>query len=257
MFALSARFSSWPELQTAAPKERGCRFHQKGKALCNHYFNDDYHPSLRVLQGHILLTYYDLISRPSLYGWMRTGLCCRMAYGLSLHQIDRGTTKSQELGTTDKRSRWQKEEKRRAWWSIFQLDSFLSIISSRPFNIDMKHMDVLLPISDQDWFAGNDTFSASLSSKGSSMLWRSLEGCENQDPYAWFLVSTALLRAAQREFVDEEPCTENLETLQSALHCFGLGLPPNFSLSGENMTFNDVNFAEKNWRICTLLLLHT
>ena len=118
-------------------------------------------------------------------------------------------------------------------------------------------MDVLLPISDLDWFAGHDTQSVLLSSKGPSMIWRSLEGCENQDPYAWFLVSTTLLRATQQEFNDKDPSTDNLKILQSALHCFALGLPPNFSLSGANMTFNDQNFAEKNWTVCTLLLLHS
>jgi hypothetical protein len=257
MFALSARFSQWPELQTTAPKERGYRFHQNGKILCSHYLNDDYQPTLRILQGYILLTNYELISKPSFQGWIGTGVCCRMAYGLSLHQIDRKYTQSLEAENMDEVLWVEKEEKRRAWWSVFSIDCFFSTISSRPFNLDMNRMDVLLPISDQDWFAGHDIPSARLASGAPSVIWKSLEGCENQNPYAWFLVSCALVRIANEEFNVEDPSPDDLKILQSALHCFALSLPPKFSLSGANVTFNDQNFADKNWGICTLLLLQS
>ncbi|RHZ69813.1 hypothetical protein CDV55_107029 [Aspergillus turcosus] len=259
MFALSARFSDSSDLWAGDPKDRGEIFAKKAKALCNRYLGADCdrEPTLRALQGRILLTYYQLTSEPCFQSWLGTGECCRMAYSLYLHQIDRDTTISAEKSGDPVQNWVDQEELRRAWWAIFQLDGFASVIAFRPFNIDQQNMDVLLPVSDDAWFSGRPTASAKLSSKGPSSTWRCLEGCENQDPYAWYLICAYLVRAAFKEFEKKEHLTEDLEILQSALQCFALNLPDQFRLSAANMRFNDNNFAEKNWVICTNILLQT
>jgi Fungal specific transcription factor domain len=178
-----------------------------------------------------------------------------MAYSLSLHEIDRDRTRTNEDVENASRVWVEQEEKRRAWWAIFQMDNFASVIASRPFNIDSHRMNVLLPVSDDAWFNCLQTPSAPLSSKGPSEIWKSLQGCENQDPYAWFIVCNDLLRAAQQEFDKLDRSIHDLKVLQSALHCLALSLSVSFRLSGMNMIFNDRTFAEKNWTMCTLVLL--
>jgi hypothetical protein len=256
MFALSARFSTWDHLWTLEPKERGTRFFKKAKALLPGHEDQD-EPTLRMLQIRILLTYYELTSGPSFQAWQATGVCCRMAYSLSLHQIDRQSTRLISPAAITDSEYVLQEEKRRAWWAVFQIDNFSSTTACKPFNIDASRMEVLLPISDAAWISNQRPKSALLSPNGPSEIWKSLQGCENQDPHAWYLVCNALLRTAQQMFDRPDCATEDLKILRSALHCFGLALPPSFSLSGSNMMFDEDNYPEKNWVICTTILLQT
>jgi len=255
MFALSARFSTLDQFWTLEPKERGVQFFQKAQALLSQHTGDRDEPTLRMLQIRILLAYYELASGPSFQAWQATGICCRMAYSLSLHQIDRKCPRSNSSAAiTD--SEWVlREEKRRAWWAVFEIDNFASTTACMPFNIDPSRAEVLLPISDNAWLSNQRPKSALLSSKGPSEIWKSLQGCENQDVYAWYLVCNALLRATQQMFDGPDCAIEDLKVLQSALHCFALSLPPNFRLTGSNMIFSDHNHSEKNWVICTIILL--
>lgn len=249
MFSLSARFST-KGLSELEPKKRGLRFAEKARAIYDHFVKSDEKPSLRFLQGFVLLTFYDLTSKPSFQGWLSTGTCCRIAYSLSLHQIDKDPPINEDPLT----NAWlEKEEKRRAWWAIYQMDNFTSAIASRPFNIDSSRMNVFLPVSDAAWFANCRTSSVPLSGQG--LLWRSLIDCENQSPYAWFLVCNGLLRAAYQEFDKQERSVQDIKILQSALHCFGLCLPPIFRSLYGNFLVGDQNWADKNWVICTLILL--
>ncbi|KAI1502339.1 fungal-specific transcription factor domain-containing protein [Biscogniauxia marginata] len=252
MFALSARFSTWNDIWTSGPKERGEQFAKRARALRDCILQGEEQPTLRVLQGCILVTYYELASGASFQTWLATGACCRMAYGLTLHAIDRNPIK--DVG--DNEETWlEKEEKRRAWWAVFQLDNLASLIASRPFTIDSRRMDVMLPVADDAWFSNIQTPSVPLFTRGPSEVWRSLQGCANQNPYAWFLVCSELTRAAYLEFDRRERSIHDLEVLQSTLHCFALSLPPQFSISSTNMIFDDDNYVEKNWVMCTIILL--
>ncbi len=252
MFALSARFSLWEDIWSSGPRERGEQFAKRAKTLQDHISERQEQPTLRVLQGRILTTYYELTLGPSFQAWLATGLCCRMAYGLSLHEVDRKPANDKGGGEVT----WlEKEEKRRAWWAIVQMDSFASVIAARPFNIDSRRMDVMLPVGDDEWFSNRQTRSVCLPTKGPPESWRILQGSENQDLYAWFLVSNDLIRAAHQEFEKRERSTHDLMVLQSALHCFALALPTSFSMSPANMAFDDENYAKKNWAICTVVLL--
>ncbi|PVH70572.1 hypothetical protein DL98DRAFT_436799 [Cadophora sp. DSE1049] len=255
MFALSARFSNWDQFRSLGLVERGARFFRKAQALLSQHMEHEQEPTLRMLQIHILLTYYQLISGPSFQAWQATGVCCRMAYSLSLHHIDRRSTGVDSPAAVADSEWVLQEEKRRAWWAVFQMDNFASSIACRPYNIDASRMEVLLPISDTAWISNQRPKSALLSSKGPSEIWKSLQGCENQDVYAWYLVCNALVRVAEQMYDKPDCPIEDLKILQSALNCFALGLPPNFHLTGSNMMFDDHNFPEKNWVICTVILL--
>ena len=251
MFSLSARFSTrW--MCNIEPKRRGFEFAERARAIYDDLVKFKEEPSLRFLQGVILLAFYDLTSKPSFQGWLSAGICCRIAYSLRLHQIDKTppANKGQVPHTWS-----EKEERRRSWWAIYEMDNFASISTSRPFNIDSSRMSVFLPVSDSAWFSNSQTSSAPLSAPG--FWWKSLRDCENQCPYAWYIVCNALLRAAYDEFDKQEHSDHEVKILQSAIHCFSLGLPPIFHSLHGNFLVGDQNFADKNWVICTLILLQT
>ncbi|KAK4945484.1 hypothetical protein LTR10_015380 [Elasticomyces elasticus] len=258
MFALSARFSEWHQFWDSEPKQRGVPFAKKAKALWREHVKDEEEePSLRLLQSRILLTFYELTSGPSYQAWQSVGMCCRMAYSLSLHRTDRQSSRTKYSGGMHGLSWVEQEERRRAWWAVFQIDNVASTTSCRPYNIDSSNMDVLLPVSDDAWFSGCPVNSAPISHRGPSDVWRSLQNCENQDLYAWFLVVGELLRVSQRIFDRKHRSIEELQLMQSSLHCFALALPSKFRLTASNMTFNDDNFVEKNWVINTIVLLQS
>lgn len=250
IFSLSSRFSNDGPLWGSEPRKRGCQFADRSRAIFDHLMRSEWKPTLRFLQGFILLTYYDLTSKPSFQAWLSTGMCYRIAYSLSLHQIDRYHTAE---GTPSKECWSMKEEKRRAWWAVYQMDNFASIISGRPFNIDSNCVDVFLPVSDSAWFENSYTPSAPLSKW--RMLWRSLVDCENKDPYAWFLVCNGLIRAAHNQFHKQNFSVSDIEILRSNLHCFGLSLPPIFHNLHGSFIVRDQSLVDKNWVICTLILL--
>lgn len=255
MFALSARFSTCEQFWTVGPRDRGAQFFQKAQALLSQRMDRQGEPTLRILQSRILLAYYELTSGPSFKAWQDIGNCCRLAYSLCLHQIDRKSIRVHSPSAAVESDWLLLEEKRRAWWAIFQMDNLVSTIACRPFNIDASRMEVLLPISDTAWLSNQPIQSSLLSSNGPSEIWKSLIGCENQNEYAWFLVCNGLLRAAHEIFEKRDCAIEDIKILQSALHCFALGLPTNFRMTGTNMIFDGQNYVEKNWVTCTVILL--
>lgn len=255
MFALSARFSERDHFWTLSPKDRGIPFARKAKALWRNHTSDDAEPTIRMLQSRILLAFYDLTSKPSFAAWQSTGACCRIAYSLSLHQIDRQSASIADGRDASELNWIDREEQRRAWWACYQLDNVSSSIACRPHNIDTSTMDVLLPVADDDWFAGRWVDSSPISPKGPSQAWRSLQDSPNQDAYAWFLVCNELLRSSYNIFAKRHRHMEEIKILQSVLHCYALALPRNFRMVASNMVFDDHNYTEKNWVTCTIVLL--
>jgi hypothetical protein len=71
------------------------------------------------------------------------GVCVRLAYDLGLSDIDND---SLEGGQGD--DYMATKEIRRAWWLTWELDTFGSIITYRPFTIDRHHFTINLPIAD-------------------------------------------------------------------------------------------------------------
>ena len=252
MFALAARFSdklSWEQ----APTKRGLRFADCARTIHDRLLKTDHAPSLRFLQGSILLTFHDLALKPSFQTWLGVSTCCRIAYSLSLHQIDK------EPLTNDNQTpqQWaRKEEERRAWWAIYQMDNFASIIASRPFNIDANRMNVALPAADSDWFEYSPSSSILISAQG--LDWQAAADGKIRNPYAWYLVSNILLRATHQESNKSDFSLGDTKILQASLHCLGLTLPSIFrNLHERNTTTDDCEFTDKNWAICSLILVQT
>jgi hypothetical protein len=70
-----------------------------------------------------------------------------MTYDLDLDHVD------DDGGIVFLVEEWvQREELRRAWWLVWELDAFGSTISNRAYAINYKIMLVLLPVSDKSCF---------------------------------------------------------------------------------------------------------
>ena len=249
MFALAARFSN-KVLCELPPKERGLRFAEQARKAHDELVKAHELPSLRFLQASILLTYHELTLKPTFQTWLSVSTCCRIAYCLSLHQTDKHATPSNQKTS----QQWtQDEERRRAWWAVYCMDNFASIVACRPFNIDTNRMDVLLPVSDSDWFASSRSTSVALA--GNGLDWQSLVDLKIQHSYAWFIVSNILLRQAHQEFDKSECSIPEVKILQASLHCLGLTLPSIFQNLHENSSADDGDFTDSNWVICTMILV--
>jgi hypothetical protein len=249
MFALSARFSNHSTFNNVSTFKRGHWFAERARQIYTQA-RPTQTPSLTYLQGCILLANYFYTSGPTPQGWILIGVCVRLAYDLGLSEIDdEDWTPVSPIGSTDK------EELRRAWWLVWELDTFASCVSRKPYAIDRKRMAVMLPISDEAWFSGTEIQSAELLYlPGQS--WRSLSGCSNQDERAWFLVANHFMatihdRLQQRQDVSMD---EKL-TLQNEIVCFKLALPASLRLEAENLTFTPETFAKCNWVIGIHLML--
>lgn len=255
MFALSARFSECTKLWTCEPKHRGDFFAAKANKLFDTVTQRLSKPTRRMLQGCILVTYYGLSADPSFRSWVRTGLCARWAYSLDLHKVDRGT---QHLESSGGETWPSKEEERRAWWLVVEMDCFLSLIARRPFNIDERDMQVNLPIHDSAWFSKEEQASIPIKDVSPSIIWNTLQGYENASAYSVYLLCTLLLRAARRQLDQKDLSIGEARTLLSALHGFSLSLPQFFREGGDICnTLGNGQYSEENWQICTTVLLQT
>lgn len=251
MFALSARFSMHDDFRDAAALSRGEPFARRAVDIFDRHLADSQEaPNLRILQGHILLACYYLSSGISSRAWRFTGMCVRMLYELNIHKVDHHHAIEGYVETPEE---WVKtEEKRRAWWSAWELDNFASTVACRPFCCD-RQVEVLLPVSDEDWFAGKPVRSAFLWTNRRA-AWEGLADCENQAERAWFLVAVHLIRLATdiTTLSSMESSSQRQNELETAMTCFRLALPPKFDLSC--LFFKGDNWSNAAWAVSTHIM---
>ncbi|EXJ89766.1 hypothetical protein A1O3_02833 [Capronia epimyces CBS 606.96] len=249
MFAMAARFSTHPRLARVASDSRGQQFAERARQL---YTQGRMHrtPSLTYLQGCILLAFYFYTSGPTQQGWVLIGVCVRLAYDLGLNEID-----EEDWTPATPVDPVYKEEMRRAWWLTWELDTFASTVSRKPYSIDRKRMAVALPISDEAWFSGVQVPSAQLLvHPGQS--WRSLQGSPNQDERAWFLLANHFMATVHDRLQQKQDISaEEKLTLENEICCFRLALPPSVSLDSETLNFSPSTFARCNFAIGIHLML--
>ena len=255
MFALSARFSDVPELSEVDPKQRGNVFADQARSLYEHARRGRGadRPTFEYLQGCLMYTYYLFTSSPCTFSWVLVGVCCRLAYDLGLHETDQEVIYD-NIRRQNSEGWVEREGRRRLWWSIWELDSFASTISCRPCNIDQNRVYVLLPASDETWFA-NEMVNSSPLGADLTTVWQSLDGSENQDERAWFIVSQALMKYAHEAVQSRSISLQHIKELQNAIACFGLLLPPSFHLDLGCLAFDKNNFSRSHWIIGTVLTL--
>lgn len=254
MLALSARFSSSPLFDGIKPPQRGDRFGQRAKAIYDNSIRAIRQPNLRYLQGCILLAFYLYSCEPDSQGWLVIGACSRLAYDLGLNKID-DDYQSDSAARTISNLEWsEREELRRAWWCVWELDTFASAIACRPPTIDSSKMQVLLPVSDHTWFA-NVPVESAIIDPNPLVAWQTLRGCPNQDERAWFLVINFLLLIAYDLGQQKKPDPQRTKDIEAAVACYTLLLPPQFHLDSGSILFNSEHFRRSNWIISTNIML--
>jgi hypothetical protein len=252
MFSLAARFplveKGNPHVQIPSPR----RFHDLASGLIESCLDEcaDRAPPLCLLQALILTTFQQLIKGVRGRSWRALGTCVRIAYELQLHCID---AKESRPGHG-----WQeKEEKRRAWWTIWEFDLFASTIRRLPTAIDWSQNLTWLPVDDDLWY--NKIFQTScFLSKEPMERVKLLQHCGNEGGKAWFIVINSLIRigqslpyhysntvpashsneAAERQLsAPKNLYAENSSVLANALHDFSLALPSTLCYNGEYLGF--------------------
>ncbi|KAJ5982936.1 hypothetical protein N7481_005035 [Penicillium waksmanii] len=218
-------------------------------------------PSLYILQALIIATHLQLTQGVRGKAWRSLGTCIRLAYELDLHLIDSGCEDLDDFGAED----WcWKEEKRRAWWAIWEMDVFASTIRRTPPAIDWSQIETLLPVEDEHWFDRRPQPSCFMK-RDPILRWRTLHESGNQSPKAWFLVVNSLMKEAQiisspRSIPNRNPsrhqskhtgstdgtesttalseeANQRLETLANSVQCFILVLPKSLQYRNQYLNF--------------------
>jgi hypothetical protein len=213
------------------------------------------HPNLQLLQGFILLGWCYQISGGAAQSCLLSGICCHLAYELGLNNIDR------DIMDADASSQWTSVEEwssreglRRLWWLIWELDMFSTTVLRRPHTIEKTSMNVLLPVSDVNFFSNTPVVSVPII-QDYMQTWKSLSDSPNQDARAWFLVAS-FLQAIQHDMLQgRRTSPETIADFQSQLTCFSILLPSCFHLGQDTLSFDDENFASSNWIVTTHLMV--
>jgi len=237
---------------------------------------------LSVLQTLILATHWLLIQGVRGRAWRFLGLSVRTAYEQNLHLIDAGKTPGVETNV----ARWiQDEERRRAWWAIWEMEVFATFIRRCPTAIDWSQNETFLPAEDENWFQGRPEASCFLDS--SVNRWKPLEEIGNQSPKAWFIVVKSFMKDAQTisspngidktvavspdllsqdgegpsdsqrrpETLHDEDALNRLSAVHNSLRCYIMTLPSKLRYHHQYLSFGAKEVSRESR--CRLRLLHS
>lgn len=238
-------------------------------------------PPICVVQALIVATHCQLTRGVHGRAWRSLGMCVRLAYELNMHLVDaRGAV---QATTREDSRKWRdEEEKRRAWWAIWEMDVFASTVRRTPTAVDWAQMEILLPADDADWFNDRPARS-SFMERDPVKRWKVLQDSGNGSPWAWFLVINSLMKDAQvissprgvpsqsdnrsRQQYDRrrgkashllgpvQEARQKLEILANAVQCFVLALPAHLEYRNQYLSFDGT--AAAPGRIESLQHLHS
>jgi len=250
MISFAVRFQSSEDGEIQSEKDT----HRRAASfldLASKYNDDtlrdcgDNTPSLCLLQSFILVSHSQLTQGVLGRAWRTLGTCVRLAYETNLHLVD---ARGAEYALNSKRW-YEDEEKRRAWWAIWEMDVFATTIRRTPTAVDWSQLETLLPVDDEHWFERKPTQSCFLQ-QDPILRWKALANSGSQSPKAWFIVINSLMKEAQRissprgipngngpssDRMDE--ARQRLEVIANAVHCFQLALPSHLKYQQQHLGF--------------------
>ncbi|OAL29978.1 hypothetical protein AYO22_01884 [Fonsecaea multimorphosa] len=187
-------------------------FYKLACALTNEQLDKcgDGKPPLALLQALILITFYEMVVSGRGRAWRSLGTCVRVAHEIELHLTDsslQGKSLQEQKALTESWSR--KEEQRRAWWLLWELDVFASTVRRRPACIHDGEHAVLLPVTERSWFEGHYQPSCFLDPDPLHRT-RKLRECANSNGNAWFIVINSLVRDAHTTANPTSHCDRGL-----------------------------------------------
>jgi hypothetical protein len=254
VLALAARFSTSSYFDNIPPASRGECFGRNAKAIYDDSIRELRKPTLKYVQGSTLLAFYLYSSEPDSQGWLAIGVCSRLAYDLGLNNVDEDYHRLSQIEILPSDEWSRREELRRAWWCVWELDAFASAIACRPPTIDKTKMQVMLPVSDESWFANTPVESAIID-PSAAHAWHTLQNCQNQDVRAWFLVTNFLLLLTHDLGQQKNIAPQEFKAIETAVACFALLLPPEFHLNLSNLSFIGENYHRSNWILSLNIML--
>ncbi|ETN37509.1 uncharacterized protein HMPREF1541_07131 [Cyphellophora europaea CBS 101466] len=251
---------------------------------------DDEPLSLHVLQAMILNTYCLLVQGVKGRAWRYLGTCIRAAYELNLHLIDADKHSQNDEPCLDASQWCIDEEWRRAWWAIWEMDVYASVVRRCPTGIDWSQNITFLPAEDEDWYRGRPTTSCVLEVNVNSR-WMKLVATKSTSAKAWFLLMNSLMKDAQRisspigidrdqiadhtklrdsnavrhrhhenqrlpQNQEHDAAARRLSTILNALYCAVSALPKNLKYRGGHLGFGgfdtqDSTFVPRRLADCT------
>lgn len=153
-------------------------------------------PSLETLQAMTLCVFNELIRGVRGKGWRLLGSCVRIVHELHLHVVDYDAPKSTPRSARDEKRWVDREEQRRCWWAIWEMDLFASTVRRAPLAIDWAMNETYLPVDDESWFGNSYRQSCFLDLRPSER-WKKLKVSGNESSAAWLIVLSSIMRDAQ------------------------------------------------------------
>lgn len=150
-------------------------------------------PPLCVIQALILLTQWHIIKGVRGKTWRRIGLCIRLAYEMELHCVD--ANKDSESLSPPVRQWCEDEERRRAYWAIWEMDQFANALKQVTVTINWTQNQVFLPAQDEKWFAGQPHQSCNLAADWVDRPSR-LHATGSNSTKAWYIVFCSFIQEA-------------------------------------------------------------
>ncbi|KAK7202354.1 fungal-specific transcription factor domain-containing protein [Myxozyma melibiosi] len=203
MFSISTRFPDssadglFPDDSSDGQKSHQ-KFHKISIKLIDEMLAvcSDEPPPFCLLQAMTLAVFYKLIAGVRGTSWRLLGMSIRVAYELRLHLIDYEGTNEPPSDESSIRSWILKEERRRCWWALWEMDAYASIILRLPTAVHSHFIDTYLPVPDSCWFTAHHQRSCLLSSEP-GMRWKMLVESKNESPTAWRILFISLMCGAQ------------------------------------------------------------
>ncbi|RJE20073.1 hypothetical protein PHISCL_07592 [Aspergillus sclerotialis] len=220
-------------------------------------------PPICILQACIVSAHCQLTQGVLGKAWRSLGTCIRLAYEMNLHLVDVGVP--QDITEVDPKRWCEDEEKRRAWWAIWEMDVFATTIRRTPTAVDWSQIDTLLPVADSYWFQCKPHSSCFLE-MDPIHRWKALQRSGNESPKAWFIVINSLMKDAQRisnprgvpsvsRLSGTQPTSsidsrnscrwdrpiaarQRLEVITNAVQCFRLALPKHLKYNNQYLGFD-------------------
>ncbi|KAK5219676.1 hypothetical protein LTR72_008060 [Exophiala xenobiotica] len=260
--ALACRYSTGAFFGGTAPEDRGNVFASRARD-CFHdsTSRSDFELSLRWLQGSILMAYYNQSCHPEwgLDGMVETCVC--YAHGLQLNTVDKDPavpspldSESRQVDTTE--DAWShQEERRRAWWSVWELDAFSAVAFRRPFLIDASQSHVRLPVSDEAWFSKKPVDSPVFNADP-ILCWKCLRDSPSREPRAWFLISNFVMVQIHQLGQSPKVMKRQIDDWENILACFSVLVHDVFEVELQNLLFDEERYPRSNWLILSQLMIH-
>lgn len=250
MFAFAARH--WPRFSNEAvlsdptaaqfASAASVRLHQ---ALEEH---GDRSPPLCIIQAYALLSFYELSRSVRPRSWRILGECIRLAYEMRLHAVDEGFSAStfSEMSHQDVAHWVAREERRRTWWAIWEMDVYASTLRRLPTAIDWAQNATLLPVSDKHWIEKSYQASCFLAPDPNSR-WKNLLESGNRCAKAWFILVNSVMRNTQvlvyafdnNKHPHAGDRSIDLTLMANVLSCASMSLPDEVVYNGELLRFRN------------------